>query len=210
MAISTLPPVNGRHALALATIALAPSSCGGGESSPDPEGALLPEGGEAPAAQVTDLPGAVKAAGCELEVTTADSRAHVADIEARVDYATNPPTAGKHFGAAAQDGIYDEPPADTTLVHSHEHGRVVIWFKPGLARKDRAGLRALVEEDDDKMLLVPRANMPFDVAATAWNAEPEPRGVGRLLGCPSFGPAAYDALRTFRDEHRGKGPEAIP
>ena len=134
----------------------------------------------------------------------------MAEIDAQIDYPTNPPTAGRHFGAAAEDGIYDEAPPDITLVHSHEHGRVVIWFKPSLPATDRAGLRALVEDDEDKMLLVPRADMSYDVAATAWNADPEPLGTGRLLGCPEFSPEVYDALRTFRDEHRGKGPEPIP
>ena len=117
--------------------------------------------------------------------TKADSRDHVAEITARIDYPTNPPTAGLHFGAAAEDGIYAETPPDITVVHSHEHGRVAIWFKPGLPRAHRDGLHALVEDDFDKMLLIPRAEMPFDVAATAWNAEPEP---------PE--PAAYWAVRA--------------
>ena len=69
---------------------------------------------------------------------------------------------------------------------------------------------ALVEQDGQQMLLVPRSQMPFAVAATAWNAEPGRVGTGRLLGCRSFNLAAYDALRAFRDTHRGRGPEAIP
>jgi hypothetical protein len=195
-------------AVAATALTLAPTACGGDDDSGE-EGS----GGSAqelPAAKITNLADAVDAAGCELVDTKADSRDHVAEITARIDYPTNPPTAGMHFGAAAEDGIYPETPPDITVVHSHEHGRVAIWFKPGLPRADRDGLHALVEDDFDKMLLIPRAEMPFDVAATAWNAEPEPLGTGRLLGCPSFSRATYDALRTFRDEHRGKGPEPIP
>ena len=208
----------GRHVWML-LFALALAGCGGGddgdEGSADrpanqAERALLPEGGEAPEQQIDDLDAAARAAGCELQSTAPDSRDHVADIDAQIDYETNPPTAGRHFGAAAEDGIYEEAAPDTTLVHSHEHGRVVIWFKPELPAEARAGLRSLVEEDDDKMLIVPRAEMTYDVAATAWNADPDPHGTGRLLGCPSFGPEVYDALRGFRDEHRGRGPEAIP
>ena len=140
--------------------------------------------------------------------TKADSRDHVAEIDARIDYPTNPPTAGKHFGAAAEDGIYDETPPDITVVHSHEHGRVVIWFKPGLPRADRDGLQTLVEDDFDKMLLIPRAEMPFDVAATAWSAEPEPLGTGRLLGCRDLQPrdlrcAAHLPRRAPRPGPRG-------
>jgi Protein of unknown function (DUF3105) len=211
--------VTGRYLWVL-LVGLALAGCGGDDSGDEGSGdrpatneaesALLAEGGEAPAQEVDDLDAAVQAAGCELQDTKPDSRDHVADIDARIDYETNPPTAGKHFGAAAEDGIYQEAPPDSTLVHSHEHGRIVIWFEPSLPEEARAGLRALVEEDDDKMLIVPRAGMPYDVAATAWNADPEPLGTGRLLACPDFGPEVYDALRTFRDEHRGKGPEPIP
>jgi hypothetical protein len=163
-----------------------------------------------PPPRITELGAAARAAGCRLESSRTTSNAHTADIEERIRYATNPPSSGRHFQSPAEDGIYDEAPPDSTLVHSQEHGRVVIWFKPDLPQTDRAGLRALVEEDAYQLLLVPRAEMPFDVAATAWNAEPGEFGTGRLLGCPSFGPKVYDALRTFRDEHRSRGPEPIP
>ena len=60
------------------------------------------------------------------------------------------------------------------------------------------------------MLLVPRANMPYEVAASAWNGDPAPRGTGRLLSCDAWSPEVIDALRAFRDEHRSNGPEPIP
>ena len=60
------------------------------------------------------------------------------------------------------------------------------------------------------MVLVPRANMPYPVAASAWGATPDPLGTGYVMGCERFTPKVFDALRTFRDEHRGKGPEPIP
>ena len=172
--------------------------------------AVLPSGGQVPEPRITTVDEAARAAGCELQSTTARSQAHTADIDEPIDYDTNPPTTGKHFQAAAGDGIYEEAAPDSTLVHSQEHGRVVIWFAPSLDEEARAGLRALVEEDDYQILVVPRSDMPFDVAATAWNRSPGREGTGRLIGCPSFSPDVYDALRTFRDEHRGRGPEAVP
>lgn len=206
--------------LALALIlVVAAAGCGGDsgdESSSEPtetraaEPEVLPGGGTVPAPRITGLAPAARAADCELASTTARSRDHTADIEETVDYDTDPPTTGKHFQVAAEDGLYEEAAPDTTVVHSHEHGRVVVWFRPSLPREARAGLRALVEEDGFQMLLMPRSEMPFEVAATAWNRSPGPEGTGRLLGCPAFSPAAYDALRAFRDEHRGRGPEAIP
>jgi hypothetical protein len=172
--------------------------------------AQLPDGGKVPEPGIDDLESAAQAAGCELQSTRARSGDHTASVEEPIDYDTNPPTTGRHFQLPAADGIYEEAAPDSTLVHSLEHGRVVIWFKPSLPEEARAGLRALVEQDSYQMLLMPRSEMPFDVAATAWNRSPGREGTGRLLGCPSFRPAAYDALRTFRDEHRGRGPEASP
>jgi hypothetical protein len=197
---------------------LALLGCGGGSGEGSAKGSsgsggspsLLPGGGEVPAPKITDLERAALAAGCKLQSTTARSRDHITDIQQRVHYDTNPPTSGRHFQVPAEDGIYEQAPPDTTIVHSMEHGRVVIWFRPSLPASARAGLRALVEEDSYQMLLVPRAKMPFAVATTAWNASPGPEGTGRLLGCPSFSPGVYDALRDFRDQNRGRGPEAVP
>jgi hypothetical protein len=52
--------------------------------------------------------------------------------------------------------------------------------------------------------------MPYAVAASAWNREPGEFGTGRVLGCPRMNERVFDALRAFRDEHRGSGPEAAP
>jgi Protein of unknown function (DUF3105) len=87
---------------------------------------------------------------------------------------------------------------------------VLVWFKPSLPRDVRADLKALFEEDNYQMVLVPRTNMPYAVAATAWNGEPPPNGTGRLLTCERFDAQVFDAIRAFRDEHRGNGPEPVP
>ena len=60
------------------------------------------------------------------------------------------------------------------------------------------------------MVLVPRSNMPYQVAASAWNGS---RLRAAWAGCcPATrrATAVWDALRAFRDEHRSNGPEAIP
>jgi hypothetical protein len=181
---------------------------GGGGDSATAE--VLPSGGKVPEPQITDVNSAAKAAGCKLISVPAQSRDHIQNLNQQVKYKTNPPTAGKHYFDPAADGAYSEAPPDIRLVHTQEHGRVVIWFKPTLPRADRAGLKALFDQDTDKMVLVPRANMLYSVAATAWGATPDPLGTGYVMGCEQFTSTVYDALRTFRDEHRGKGPEAIP
>jgi hypothetical protein len=180
---------------------------GGGGKGAGASSDLFPSGGAAPAQQVTDLAAACKAAGCELKNVKATSRDHTQSLSDRVKYSTNPPTSGKHFVQAADDGVYSKAPQDEQLVHTLEHGRIIIWVKPSLPRAARAALRALYDEDSDKMVLVPRANMPYDVAASAWSADPAPLGTGHLLGCKRYSSKVFDALRAFRDRYRYKGPE---
>jgi hypothetical protein len=198
-------------AVVIVVVVLAAGGNGGGEASAD----VLPDGGSVPDPKVTGLAEAARAAGCKLESyrvkigATVEER-HTRDPAEQIPYQSNPPAGGKHFQVPAEDGAYGEAPPDTALVHSLEHGRVVIWFKPGLPKGQRADLKALFDDDPYQMLIVPRRNMPYQVAATAWNREPDPVGTGRLLGCPRINHRAFDALRAFREEHRGNGPEAVP
>jgi hypothetical protein len=180
---------------------------GGGSASSD----VLPDGGSVPEPKGgMDLATAAEAAGCELESSPADSRVHVEDIDEEIDYATNPPTAGSHFAEWAEDDAYEDAPDVKRLVHALEHGRVIIWFKKSLPASQRANVKALYDEDTYQMLLTPNeTNMPYAVAASAWNAEPRPNGTGRLLGCPEYNEAVFDAIRAFKDEHRGNGPEVV-
>lgn len=174
-------------------------------------GGLLPDGGEVPAQEITDLDEAAEAAGCELESVTAKSRDHTGDLAEAVAYDTKPPTSGKHYEIPKEDGAYEDAPDPKELVHSLEHGRVVVWFKRNLPEDDRANLKALFDEDEYQMILIPdTTGMTYAVAATAWNADPQPNGTGRLLGCPSVKPELYDAIRAFREEHRSNGPENVP
>ena len=182
---------------------------GGGTSSRASED-VLPGGGSVPEQKETDVVKAARAAGCELKSFKAKSRDHITDIDEKVKYDSNPPSEGRHYEIPAEDGSYDEAPKDTELVHSLEHGRIIVWFKPTLPKDVRADLRKLFDDDPYQMLLVPRANMPYAVASTAWNRDPEPYGTGRLLGCPRVNDKTWDALRTFRDEHRSNGPEPVP
>jgi hypothetical protein len=181
---------------------------GGGSGGASAE--VLPDGGEVPRQQLTDLAEAADAAGCKLESNRAQGREHITSLSERVEYQTNPPTSGNHFIEPAEDAAYDQAPQDEQLVHSLEHSRVVVWFKPSLPEDARANLKALYDSDSYQTLVVPRRDMPYAVAATAWNREPEPNGTGRLMGCPRHNERIFDALRTFRDEHRANGPEPVP
>jgi hypothetical protein len=202
-------------AAAIAIIAVAVGIlllAGGGDagSGPGNAGNVFPDGGSFPEQKVFDIGPAAKAAGCQLQTKKATARGHTTSLSDRVKYNTNPPTTGRHYEIPAQDGIYGEAPQDEQLVHNMEHGRVIIWVKPSLPSKQRADIRAMVEDDPYQMVLVPRRNMPYAVAATAWDADPAPNGTGELLLCNDVNDKTFDALQAFRDEHRSQGPEPIP
>ena len=196
-------------ALAAAGFLLMSGNDGGGGKETSAN--VLPDsGGEVPEQRITDLKEAASAGSCELKSSKADSRDHVSDPAEQVEYSTDPPTSGKHFEVPAEDGAYEEAPDVKELVHTLEHGRVIVWFKPTLPEQQRASLKALFDEDEYQMVLVPNDTMPYQVAVTAWNRDPEPLGTGRLLGCPTFNDEIFDAIRAFKDEHRSRGPEPVP
>ena len=200
-------------AIAIIAVAVAILLLTGGEdagSGPGNAGNVFPDGGSFPEQKVFDIGPAAKAAGCQLQTKKGTARGHTTSLSDRVKYNTNPPTTGRHYEIPAQDGIYGEAPQDEQLVHNMEHGRVIIWVKPSLPSKQRADIRAMVEDDAYQMVLVPRRNMPYAVAATAWDADPTPNGTGELLLCNDVNDKTFDALQAFRDEHRSQGQEPIP
>ncbi len=200
-------------AVAVVLVVVLVAGAGDGDGGGSGGDNLLPAGFDVPEQRVTDLDEAAKAAGCELKSfkTNDNSRLHTTNPAEKLTYASKPPTSGKHFETPAEDGQYDSAPPVGRLVHSLEHGRVLIWFKKSLPRNNRGTLKALFDEDPYQMLITPDpTRMTYAVAATAWNADPQPNGTGRLLGCPRYTPAVIDAIRAFKDEHRSNGPEPVP
>jgi hypothetical protein len=194
--------------IALVLLATGGDSGGGGDAQASQ---VFPDGGSFPEQKLFDVAPAAKAAACTLKSVKGSGVAtHTTSLDDRVKYKTNPPTTGRHYQIPADDGIYGDAPQDEELVHGMEHGRVILWVKPSLPEEQRANIRALVDDDPYQMFLVPRSKMPYAVAATAWNADPQPGGTGRMLLCDEVNDKTYDALAAFRDEHRSQGPEPIP
>jgi hypothetical protein len=185
---------------------------GGGGGSSSASSDVLPGGGSytEPKDDVA-VATAAKDAGCELKSFKATGREHLADLNQNVKYASKPPTSGNHYQAPAEDGAYEDPPDVKELVHTLEHGRVIIWFKKSLPADQRAALKAYFDDDTYQMVIVPdTTGMTYAVAATAWNRDPQPNGTGRLLGCKKFDEAIFTALESFKDENRSRGPEPVP
>jgi hypothetical protein len=183
--------------------ALAVGALGGGDSSEPSDtpagGADIPERAEA------DLKKAAAAAGCKLVDAPNEGSGHEEKDFKASDYKQNPPTSGNHFPQWSDDGVYAPGQTDDLgkLVHTLEHGRIDIQYKPGTPAATIAQLETLYNEMDGGyhlLLFENSTNMPFAVAATAWDHQ---------LGCPTMNPKVFDAIRAFRDEYIDKGPEKV-
>jgi hypothetical protein len=195
----------GLAALALVAVVVVVAVVGfGGDDSPADEVPATQAG--IPAQQESDLKKAAAAAGCKLVDAENEGAGHEEKDFQPSDYKQNPPTSGSHFPTWYDDGIYNpgDVPELGRLVHTLEHGRINVQYKPGTDARTVARLETLVKELDDgyHMLLYENTTkMPFAVAATAWDHQ---------LGCNTMNDKVFDAIRAFRAEHIDKGPEVVP
>ncbi len=162
------------------------------------------EGTAPPAVENLDLENAAADAGCVLRVGLPDEGGTHLEPDAKPpNYRTNPPTSGNHVTNPFMqaDGAYAQTPELIEFVHSLEHGRVEIQYAPDLPEADQLALKGVFDDSPSGMLLFPNRQMPYEVAATAWT---------QLMGCKTYeGAKTLDAIRDFRDQFRGRGPEAV-
>lgn len=149
-------------------------------------------------------------------------RRHV-DVGTKVKYNSNPPTSGDHYEVWTKNGVYDKPTEDGHLVHSLEHGYVIISHnceminskliptksgqnsKVGTesAKTDKeclnfvSKLKERVEKDAQKLILVPRPNLDTNFALTAWTRIEKFR----------IEEASMERVNSFIDSFRNQGPE---
>jgi hypothetical protein len=181
----------------------------GGSGSGDETAAAAPEAASnvtIPDQVIGDLKEAAKAAGCKLENPEIEGAQHEERTFTEADYKTNPPTSGNHFPSWSEDGVYPSgstPPLGE-LVHTLEHGRIDVQYKPGTPQETVDQLNALLADMEDGyhlLLFENSTNMDAAVAATAW---------GHSLTCPEMNDKVFDAIRTFRNEYIDQGPENVP
>jgi hypothetical protein len=179
-------------------------SNGDGGSGPAKPSGNLPT---LPVQEVSDYEEAAKLAGCELKHPAIEGANHDPDKEFKAsDYQSNPPHSGDHSPTWYEDGIYEpgSVPHLGMLVHTLEHGRIDVQYKPGTPAADVLKLEAFMAEQEDgyhMLLFENTTEMPYAVAATAW---------GHVLGCNELNDKTWDALRTFRARYIDKGPEQVP
>jgi hypothetical protein len=199
--------VAGLAVIAVAVLLVTGTLGGGGDdgdgSSSQPQAAsniTLPE------QEIGDVQEAARAAGCKLANPEIEGAQHESRTFTADDYKTNPPTSGNHFPEWYEDGVYEpgSVPELGKLVHTLEHGRINVQYKPGTSSETVGQLEALLAEQSDgyHMLLYENTtNMDAAVAATTW---------GHSLTCPEMNEQVFDALRTFRAEYIDQGPEDVP
>lgn len=114
-----------------------------------------------------------------------------------VNYDSDFPTSGPHDPEPTLPGVYTEPQPLEKLVHSIEHGNIVIYYdQPG--EEAMAALNAWAKEFPglwDGLVVVPHEGLGAEVVLTAWT---------KKLVLPEFQP---EAAATFIDTYRGRGPE---
>jgi hypothetical protein len=192
---------------AIAAVVVVVTSSGGGGKS----GAAGPvdkvAGVKLPAVKETDLNKAAAAAGCKLLNPAMEGREHVTTP---VTYKnSNPPASGNHNPTWAEAGNYapGNEPTKEHWVHSLEHGRVEIQYRPGTSKTIRDQLETLGAEPFNGspgyqiMVFENNTQMPYAVAAVAWT---------HVLGCKTMNTSVFDAIRAFRKTYTDKAPELIP
>jgi hypothetical protein len=190
---------------AVAIVVLLLSGTLGGDDAAG-EGAL-PEAAnvELPEQEIGDLRAAAKAAGCTLRNPAIEGSTHETKQFKASDYKTNPPTSGNHSPTWYEDGVYEPgtTPELGKLVHTLEHGRIDVQYKPGTPAEAVRELEALLAEQNEgyhMLLFENTTGMDAQVAATAW---------GHSLTCSKMNPQVFDAIRTFRAEYIDQGPEQV-
>lgn len=137
----------------------------------------------------------VGSASCDsVQLLADEGRGHLSPGDPTPVYKTVPPTSGTHNPASLPAGIYDNNTDITMLVHSLEHGYVIMYYN-GISSQELAQLKAIQNQDPFKTIVAPYPNMPHKIALAAW---------ARLQTCDGVSDAA---IRSFIAQFRNQGPE---
>jgi len=126
-----------------------------------------------------------------------------------VPYQTNPPSSGNHYNCWAAYQTYTSPIPWGNLVHSLEHGAVVMTYNcPDGCAADVAAMQALIDSlpldqncgpslGKNRMILTPDPDLDVRFAASTWDW---------TLKADCFDPAAF---QQFINDHYDHGREVI-
>lgn len=204
-------------ALAAASAAIAPG-CGtvGLDGTGGGAGAGGGGGGGSTGPEVTvltpDLPPLPGESACEVTITTGIPLATATHMEVctDLDYPTNPPSGGPHWGVWASFTTYEAPLPREMYVHDMEHGAIVLLHRCEGACPEVleafADARKAVEGDPkclqipggptERVIVTPDPELDVPVAAAAW---------GATYKATCLHP---ESLRDFMKARYDKGPES--
>ncbi|MBI3287439.1 MAG: DUF3105 domain-containing protein [Chloroflexi bacterium] len=120
------------------------------------------------------------------------------------EWNSDPPTSGWHDPVPARAAVYREPVPDANLVHSLEHGYVIISYNCGDLSQEECD--ELVRKLEDlfvrfggfKLIVVPRPTLESRIALTAWG------------WIDKFDEYDEGRIVAFINARRDKGPEDTP
>ncbi|HET7040564.1 MAG TPA: DUF3105 domain-containing protein, partial [Gemmatimonadales bacterium] len=156
---------------------------------------LRHRGGGGPSAVSGEVRSSLERAGCRLDDRSDPGRTHIPNAT----YTVDPPSGGDHDPVPAPAGFYDttDVPTDGHLVHSLEHGFVIVWYQPASTPEPTLTALRILARKHRWVLVAPRSSMPAALAATAWH---------RRLLCPQ-GTGTDAAIGNFVTAFRNQGPE---
>jgi hypothetical protein len=136
-----------------------------------------------------------------IETFPSEGRTHV-PVGTVVVYLTDPPTSGNHYPDPKQGGYYEIPIAAGFLVHSMEHGGIIIYYNPAtVTDEQKTSLKALAQAHPgvfSQVVCVPRDDPMYPIILTAWT---------HRLRLPTYDQSRIDGFVTlFLDQ----GPEHPP
>ena len=125
---------------------------------------------------------------------------HIQESE-NARHQSNPPTSGQHWPFPLRSKIYDTEKPDEAVIHSMEHGRVWVSYKPSIPEDTKKALEAFIKTQG-QIVLTPRSANDTDIALAAWN---------RLDTFDLNPDGTFDEnrIRSFIQRYRNKGPESV-
>jgi hypothetical protein len=180
--------------LTLAGLLLASTGCNGDQGPPP-----------TPRGEPTGPIGPCKAV---LQSFDVQSALHVGDCSALAD-TSKPPSGGDHYGSWAAFQSYTFPIPHGFLIHSMEHGAVIIYYNcPSGCDSEVAQVQAWLDSQPEdplcvgqgalrRAVLTPDPTLDVRWAMSAW---------GETLRADCFDSQAFGG---FYEAHYGRGPEQL-
>tara|TARA_Y100000588_G_scaffold363379_1_gene425995 strand:+ start:995 stop:1633 length:639 start_codon:yes stop_codon:yes gene_type:complete len=131
-----------------------------------------------------------------VEEFPSEGRTHLA-VGSEISYGTHPPTSGPHYLQWINPGFYETLKGWSNLVHSLEHGMIVIYYdRPADdALETLKSWTSLFTGPWSGIVMVRKAGLGEKLILTAWR---------RMLRLERF---EIEAAAAFINAYRGRGPE---